>query len=243
MGCAAVAVFLCAVFAAGAEGSRAYRAHYEQNVQDELGLLLHDVLSRPMPFADQEHSLEVIAERVREWRRGQGLNTPEEDSEDSQNGVEWLYTAVAPYSSCFVITCAVLLGTVLYLRGCVTADAPPDTAPQGEPQALSQSGASPLAIAGGARDTAAYASGEGEGEGGATDAGGREKTDDDTAATAVEVVSGGEGRRQELAAASSSPSDKELLQVLRDRFEELKLQPDPASKRESAKVCARILSL
>ena len=76
-GWGAAVALLCAMLAVGVVGSRAHRAHYERNIHDELSLLLHDVLSRPMPLSDPDRSLEAIAERVRGWRSGQGLNAPD----------------------------------------------------------------------------------------------------------------------------------------------------------------------
>lgn len=209
---------LCAALAVGVAGSRAHRAHYERNVHDELCLLLHDVLSRPMSLSDQDRNLNAIAERVRGWRSGQGLNTPDEVSDRSG---AWWSPGVYSLPAWLVVACTALLGTALVCRGYIFSGGPFKHAPPREHQALSHS----TPIIGCSREAALCASGERAAIVGIDDA-------------AVEHLSEEGRKEQELAIVCSSPSDMELIQVLNDRFQDLKLQPGDTSKKEYAKVCA-----
>mmetsp|Transcript_2243 Transcript_2243/g.7994 ORF Transcript_2243/g.7994 Transcript_2243/m.7994 type:complete len:462 (+) Transcript_2243:93-1478(+) len=112
----AAVVALCI---AGAAASRAHRANHEQNVHDELSLMLWDILASEMTVAEQEHSLEVLASRVRAWRREHGMNTEEAPPE----AVELLWQWLMQHLTLIVITSAVGCGGAGWLLGWASSGA------------------------------------------------------------------------------------------------------------------------
>lgn len=238
-GCAVLVLLLSVFIGVGIEGSRAYRAHYQQNVHDEVSLLLHDVLSRAMPVSEQEHNLEIISERVREWRREQGLNTPEE----SDNDWEELWGQITAHLPYILWSFTVVVGTVLYYRGLVTAT-PPETQQKREPLALPGADSSPFAIGEGTAEGASQSNSPER----------RKCNGEDTPASVMTCTERAEERKEEAKAVTKFVGEEEgrmrpphspdeLMQYLTNEFAELSLKDDPKSKRESRKVAIALAQL